>query len=50
VFVSGVRRADGRTVRHSWVELDGAALPELGEPENRKHYAVDFVYPPEPDP
>lgn len=47
VFVSGARTQNGRTLRHAWVELDGAALPELAEPLNRSQYRVDFVYPPE---
>jgi hypothetical protein len=48
VYVSGTRTHAGRTLRHAWVELDGAPLPEGGEPLNRKHYQVDFVYPPDP--
>lgn len=45
VFVSGARTHAGRTIRHNWVELDGTALPELIEADNRKRYQVDFVYP-----
>ena len=46
-FVSGVRRDGGAVVGHAWVELDGRVIPELGEPENRNLYHVNFVYPPE---
>jgi hypothetical protein len=45
-FVSGVRRDASGVVGHAWVELDGVVLPELSEPDNRRHYAVNFEYPP----
>ncbi|HEX8358821.1 MAG TPA: lasso peptide biosynthesis B2 protein [Longimicrobium sp.] len=44
-FVSGIRREGAGLLGHAWVELDGAVLPELGEPANRSVYTVNFTYP-----
>jgi hypothetical protein len=47
-FVSGVRRDAAGVAGHAWVELDGEVVNELREPDNRRHYAVNFEYPPIP--
>src|SRR5215475_1956024 len=45
-FVSGVRRRGKDPVGHAWVELDGAVLLELDNPNECARFEENFRYPP----
>ncbi len=45
VFCSGVRYRNGKLEGHAWVELDGRVIEALHEPNNRRDYQLNIVYP-----